>query len=273
MFLSAVLAVIALCIPRGAHADKVTNLISQLTGSSNYKVRLSAALNLAKLNDPRSIPAFIKALKDKDKTVRGVAAASLGKIIDGNTPKSRRTSALKALKRAASRDKNAFVRKQAQKAYDSITALSGGGAKNAKIYVNIGGMSAKSSKMKGLMVKTAKRVFAKKGRSMTTSWAGGKAPSKKQIRKKKMKAFHVSGTLEALKTSKSGSSSLISCKVRMILASYPEKSMFGFLDGGAKVQAGTSSRDIEFAKEDCVAAVVESLVGSKIIPTIKTRAK
>ena len=59
----------------------------------------------------------------------------------------------------------------------------------------------------------------------------------------------------------------------MILASYPERSMFGFLNGGAMVQAGSSSRDIEFAKEDCVSAVVESLVGTKIIPTINTRAK
>lgn len=273
VFLAAVLALLAVCLPRLARADKVNNLISQLTGSSDYKVRLSAALNLAKLNDPRSIPAFIKALKDDDKTVRGVAAASLGKIIDNNTKSSLKSKAERALKTASSKDKNAFVRKQAKKAYAAVQAL-GGGNPNAKIYVNLGPMSAKPSKMKKLMRSTATKAIAKKGASMTTTFPGGKAsPSASDIKKRKMKAFYVDGTLEKLDVKTSGSSSMISCKVRMILASFPKKSLFGFLDGGAKVSAGASSRDIEFAKEDCVSAVVESLVGSKIIPTIETRAR
>ena len=64
----------------------------------------------------------------------------------------------------------------------------------------------------------------------------------------------------------------MACKLSMLLATYPEKSMFAFLDGGAKVQATSSARDIGFAKEDCVNAVVEDLVKKKIIPTIKMKA-
>ncbi len=62
-----------------AAADQVDTLIRRLQTSDDYKVRLSAALNLSKLYDPRSIPLFIGALGESDNTVRGVAAASLGK--------------------------------------------------------------------------------------------------------------------------------------------------------------------------------------------------
>lgn len=276
----AVVATLFVATP--ARADKVDTLIAQLTSSGDYKVRLSAALNLAKLGNQRAIPAFIDALEDDDKTVRGVAAASLGKIIDSSTPASMRGDAIGALKSAASGDDNAFVRKQAQKAYETLKSLGGkktsggsGGGGNARIYVDLGPMSARTSnagKMRGLMRSTTERMFSKNP-SMATSWGDGGAPSKKALKAKNMDAFHVDGTLEKLDVSMKGSSSIVTCKVSMLLATYPEKSMFGFSNGGASVQAGSSSRDVDLAKEDCVAAVVESLVGSKIIPTIQTRTK
>jgi len=58
----------------------------------------------------------------------------------------------------------------------------------------------------------------------------------------------------------------------MLLASYPDKSIFGLLNGGASVQATGSARDIALAREDCVSAVVEDLIAKKIVPTINTKA-
>jgi hypothetical protein len=55
-----------------------------------------------------------------------------------------------------------------------------------------------------------------------------------------------------------------------LLASYPEKSIFGLLNGGASVQA--SGSDVALAREDCVSAVVEDLIAKKIVPTINTKA-
>ena len=46
-----------------------------------------------------------------------------------------------------------------------------------------------------------------------------------------------------------------------------------FISRAAKVEAGSSSKDVKFAQEDCVVAVVEDLIARKIIPTIKVRAK
>lgn len=255
-----------------AHADKVDQLIGQLTTSSDYKVRLSAALSLVKLDDPRAIPAFIKSLRDKDKNVRGVSATSLAKLIGRETNARLRKQALAALENAGRRDKEDFVRRQAKKAYMQIKKLdtpAGGG-----IYVNIGDMSAKTKaaeKMRSLMRQTAEQTISKRAGAMMTSWPSGKEPSKKQLSEAKTSAYHVDGTLISLEAESKGSTTLVSCKISMLIATFPEKSMFGFLDGGARVQTGSSPQDIEYAQEDCVAAVVEDLMAKKIIPVIQQR--
>jgi len=258
-----------------AKADNVDRLISQLSTSKNYKVRISAALSLSKLRDQRAVWTFVKALKDSDKTVRGVAAASLGKIVDSSTSVKMRARVLTDLKSAASSDSNSFVRKQAQKAYDALKKLGAPATVSAGgIYVNIGKMSADTEdavKIRDYMRKTVLKTFKKKASSMMITWPGGKDPSKRQLSSKKIKAFHVDGTINELVATPSGSSTTVSCKVSMLIASYPEKSMFGFLKGGAQVRSSSSAKEVQYAKEDCVAAVMEDLVARKIIPTIKSR--
>ena len=259
-----------LLVPRAAHADQVDKLISQLSGASDYKVRLSAALNLAKIGDKRAIPVFIKALKDSDKTVRGVAAAGLGKLVTASTAKDTRTKAMTALKATATGDGNAFVRNQAQKAYDQLRKLgSGGGGRVAagSTYINIGGMAAttsNASSIKSVMRQSVQKAFRQNASRMVIEWPGGGSPSSSQLRG--VKAFHVDGTVNEIKIS----GGMVECKVSMLLATYPEKSMFGFLKGGAKVDTGG---DTDGASEDCVAAVAEDLIARKIIPTIQARAQ
>jgi len=96
-------------------------------------------------------------------------------------------------------------------------------------------------------------------------------PTRKDLDKKGIAGFYVDGTLNEVKVEKSGNSAKVSCKVNMLLASFPEKAVFGFLNGGAAVQASSSAGDIALAQQDCVAAVVESLIAKQIVPTIKTK--
>lgn len=253
-----------------ARADQVDKMISQM-GSATYKVRLSAALNLTKLGDKRAIPAFIKALSDSDKTVRGVAAAGLGKLVGAATTADLRSKALAALKSSASKDSNAFVRKQAQKAYDALKLIKGSGGggpvlASGSIFVNIGGMSATTSNsgtIKSVMKAQAEKTFRAKASKMVLAGASG-PPSAATIKSKGVKAFHVEGTVNEIKVR----GSLVECKVSLLLATYPEKSMFGFLKGGAAVE----DSDTERATEDCVAAVIDDMIAKKIIPTILARA-
>lgn len=268
------LGVLATCLlvllaASDARADKIDRLSSQLKSASSYKVRLSAALALSKLSDPRAIPALLVGLNDSEKTVRGVAAAGLAKVVDAQTSSGRRSQVLAALDRVRSKDSNAFVRRQADKAYNTISGS--GGAGGGSVFVNVGAMGDKTgenAKLKKLMQQTVAKTFKKKASSYALG-VGSERPSAAAI--KKMNAFHVDGTLTSLTVSAKGSSSEVACKVSMLIATYPQKSMFGFLNGGARVMTGSSSRDQMFGKQDCVAAVVEDLVQRKVIPTLESR--
>ena len=264
-------------------ADNVDELRQQLERDDSDKVRLSAALNLTKLGDPRAIPPLAKALgNDSDKAVRGAAAVGLGKLVNDKTKPTLKSLAASALKRAAESDDSDLVRGQAEKALKAIGVT--GTTSHVQtpppakggIYVNIGpmasktGSSATDAKFKALMVKIATKTMEKAASNMAITWPGG-LPTQAQLDAKSTQGFYVDGTVNELKVKQSGSSATVSCKINMLLASFPDKSIFGLLNGGASVQA-SGSADIALAGEDCVSAVIEDLIAKKIVPTINSKA-
>lgn len=269
-----------LCVlASAARADNVDDLMRDLKGGSDYKVRLSAALSLAKLNNKRAIPAFVVALSDSDKTVRGASAVALGKLIDATVSKAQRGQVKTALERMIAKESSDSAKKQAQKTLDMIVALESGGtaAAASSVYVDIGPMSSKAdkgdnAKLRALMKKTTEKTFGSRAKELALAWPGGKSPSRKDLDAKKVSGFHVDGTLTEMTVKEKGSAATVSCKVSMLIATFPEKSVFGFLNGGANVSASNDAADIALAGEDCLAAVVEDLVAKKIIPTIKIKA-
>src|SRR5262245_55546937 len=124
--------VAALCVlpAVAAGAGKVDELSRILLEDSSYKVRLQAALLLGKLGDPGGAPALIKALGDENKTVRAMSAQSLGKLGSSD--------AVGPLKVLLGKEKDSFVRTQAQKALASLGPGSGGGKPGARIYLTFG---------------------------------------------------------------------------------------------------------------------------------------
>lgn len=270
------LIAIAALSTRPARADNVDQLIGQLEDDSD-KIRLSATLNLTRLGDARAIPAIARRLTgDSSKNVRAAAAVALGQLVTDKVKGKPRKDAIEALESARDGDASELVKAQAERALKAIDAsapqtpvASGGG-----VYVNVGPMSSKTgtddTKFRDLMNKTAGKTFGKVASSMATTWPGG-TPSKAALASKGVAGFYVDGTLNELKIDKSGSSAKVSCKISMLLASYPDKSVFGFLNGGAAVQSSSSDRDIALAREDCVTAVVEDLIAKKIVPTIKAK--
>lgn len=276
-----VVVVLALLATR-AHAGQVDTLIDQLNNDGTDKVRLAAAVNLAKLGDAKAILPLAKALlNDSDKNVRGACAAALGVLVTGSTKSSIKGLVVNNLKSAAENDASDFVKQQANKALASITGqagttntghtgtASGGGG---GIYVNIGPMSSKAgsandAKLRSLMVKVANQTLGRVARHMGTTWPGG-VPSKTVLAQKSVSGFYVDGTLNALTSKVSGGSATVTCKVSMLLADFPDKNMFGFLNGGASVQGAASEREQAMAAEDCVSAVIEDLIAKKIVPTI-----
>ena len=271
--------VLAFLHAKPVRADNVETLIGQLEDDSD-RVRISAVLALTKQADPRAIDGLAgRLLQDSVKNIRSLAAKALGTIVTDKVKGKARQLAIDALTKAAENDKEEIVKVNAQRSLDQIGAAgpvkppSGGGG--GGVYVNIGPMSSKTGaddvKYRTLMQKTAGTTMGKVASAMATTWPGGKAPSKADLDKKGIQGFFVDGTLTELKVDASGSSAKVSCKVSMLLASYPEKSMFGFLNGGAAVQASSSPSEISLAGQDCVAAVIESLITKQIVPTINSK--
>jgi hypothetical protein len=268
-----------------ARADNVTELIHQLGDDDSDKVRQSAALNLAKLGDPRAILPLTKALgNDTDEGVRGASAVGLGKLITSKTDARVRKVAVAALTQASQSDASDFVRGEAGKALKAIGVTSGGGTpvqtpqSGSAIYVNIGPMASKTgnsavdARLKSLMAKVASQTMTRVASGMATTWPGGGAPTQAMLQARSTVGFYVDGTVNELNVKQAGSSTTVSCKINMLLASYPDKSIFGLLNGGASVQASGARTDIALAREDCVSAVVEDLIAKKIVPTICSKA-
>ena len=265
-----------------ARADNVADLIRQLGDNDSDKVRQSAALNLAKLGDPRAILPLAKALgNDTDEGVRGAAAVGLGKLITSKTDSRIRKLAVSALTQASQSDPSGFVRGEADTALKAIGVTAAGTRvqtpqAGSAIYVNIGPMASKTGdtaidgRLKSLMVKVANQTMTRVASNMAITWPGG-APTQAMLAAKSTVGFYVDGTVNELKVKVAGSSTLVSCKINMLLASYPDKSIFGLLNGGASVQASGSATDLALAREDCVSAVVEDLIAKKIVPTIASK--
>jgi len=268
-----------------AYADQVSTLVDQLNNDSNDKVRLAAAINLAKLGDTKAVLSLAKALlNDSAENVRAACAVGLGKLVTSSTKSSIKGLVVNNLKTAVANDSSTLVQQQAQKALASITGTGGGTVTNnpnttnsgaGGIYVNIGPMSSKAGsandkKLQALMVKVASSTLTKVATKMSQTWPGG-VPTKGGLAQKSVSGFYVDGTLNTLSVKVSGSTATITCKVSMLLADFPDKNMFGFLNGGASVQGSTSEKDQALGAEDCVSAVIEDLIAKKIVPTICTK--
>ncbi|HKE19566.1 MAG TPA: HEAT repeat domain-containing protein [Kofleriaceae bacterium] len=119
LIVSALAAMLAL--PRRAAADDIDDSISRLRRSRAYKVRLSAALFLARQGGPRAIMALARAAeRDDDAIVRRVAALSLGRAARGAADGDARRAAVGTLERAARRDRDRQVRRSARVALDRL---------------------------------------------------------------------------------------------------------------------------------------------------------
>jgi HEAT repeats len=106
------LAVALLVMASGsARADRVHDLSRALVHGKRVQTRISAAISLGRLRDPRAVGSLVRALRDRSSKVRAHAAAALGEL--------GRADALPALRRAR-RDRSPTVRLRALAAMKRI---------------------------------------------------------------------------------------------------------------------------------------------------------
>jgi hypothetical protein len=89
----------------------VSRLVEALSGARNFKIRVHAASLLARLKDPRALPALMAAAgSDPHPVVRGVALRLLARMTRGDTAASQQAEG--AIRRADG-DRDPMVRRQA----------------------------------------------------------------------------------------------------------------------------------------------------------------
>jgi HEAT repeat protein len=256
-----------------ARADKVDDLSRQLRSDPDYKVRLSAALNLGKLRDRRGADALVDALRDSDRTVRSVAAAALAKVLDKSVPPDDIARAVDALDRAAKTDSDSFVRDQARKTWDDVHYLVNMPSLGRGVYVEVGPMADATKKAAAVLPVMRQQMLTSLGKrapAFLTRWPSGRPPTDLELKRDKKTGFYIDGSIVGLTVSKAPPH--VACSLSVLLATYPDKSIFGFLRGGAEVDAAsTSDAAINEATSDCVGAVLDDLVASRLVPTIQSR--
>lgn len=282
--LAVVAACLLLCI-RTAAADAVAVNVSQLDGT-NYKVRLAAALSLAKSRDPRAVIALASALRnDREDNIRRVAAVALENMIDASTAVDARELGLGALDHAAAKDRDAKVRAAAAQALKTLASLrgkrGGGGAKPA-VFVNIDATTDQSKRLprdaSDRLTKLLRRSVESTG--LATSWPGG-LPTSAELASSRSRAFIIAGTVKKIEITQLGGKTQIACTVAVRVAPWLGKDggekweahRAASASGSAKAMTGNRDRDVQSGLRDCVEAVAEDVTSRQVLPFLKRVAK
>ena len=226
-----------------AHATKVEEL-SRMLEDSSYKVRLQAALLLGKLGDKSAVSPLTRALEDKERLVRAMAAQSLGRLGAAD--------AAPALKALLQRERDAFVRGQAEKALASLGPARGG---PAKIYLTFGSFSGGAARVNDPGMLNALRAGLKRELSklngVTFTLDSGE---EKSFARSGRVGFLIDGNVTRLDAGQVGGAMEINCDVKVMVARWPSKSIILWTNAGAAVQSGSNERDIASARRDCLEA-------------------
>lgn len=288
-----VIIALSLAIGPAAHADDIDKRAGQLRSSSDYKVRLSAALWLAKKQDKRAVNAMARALKkEPERNIRRIAAKALPKMVTDDMPAKVRKRAKDALARAAKKDKDKKVRARAKSALAQLDKSSDGDGPDkgaiggSGFYVNIGTPNLGKHKMSPRFNKALQRaVSAQLQKKLPTKYYqlgrenDDDLPTSKQLKRNKRSGWFVGATVSKLQVTPQGSKVKVQCGVTMRVNPWTGadgKQVLRAGDtasakGNAAVVTANSDREIGYAKEDCLLAVAEQITTNRVVPFLKQR--
>jgi len=277
----AVVACLLLCA-RTAAADTVDTNVRQLSNDAGYKVRLAAALGLAKSKDARAVIALADALAhDNEATIRRVSALALEKMIDARTPEDARELALAALDQAAAHDADAKVRATATSTLRTVGAFRRRGTtKGSKpmVFVNVDPTTDQSRKLPTGSGDRVTKIVKKSVESTgyATTWPGG-LPTSAELTASRSKGFIVASTVKKIDIVKAGAHTQIACTVAIRIAPWSgrdggerwEANKAASASGSARATTGSRDRDIQSGVRDCIEAVAEDVTARQVVPFLK----
>lgn len=274
-----------------ATADRIKSLSKRLSTSKSYKVRVSAALSLAKSDDLRAMRALTQALlRDQAATVRRVAATTLGRKLKGlrksRKTKVQRKAALEALNRAASKDRDGNVRSSARLALSGLRTPKVTTARRSRgILVSVKvptRTSARLPRQTGRLMQSAvKRIIRDRAPAHVKTAPGTGRPSNAQLKRSGLTGYSITPKISKLKLRRRGGRRVeVACEVNMRLTPWGsrdgdrlvlEKS--AIVTGSGKVTSGDSKSAVATSSQTCITAVVEQVTASQVVPFLASRAQ
>lgn len=226
-----------------AQADaRSSYLVRLLKGSSQFRVRVQAAISLGgAVDDATVIKALSQALQDEHPAVRAAAATSLGRI--GN-PKV--LGALRNLRK----DREGPVRSAVTAAIARISRAGSGAVAGqqatgpAKYYVAVGPPSSRAQGVDEKVLSGAQDFIRRKLRSVSgVALAPGDESTKRVkavLKKRKLKGFYIDSSIVSVEERPGGGTRV---SVSVIIATYPGRDMRAILRGAATaIGSGSSTR-------------------------------
>ena len=284
-----------LAVPRKASADHVDDSIRKLRRARGYKVRVSAALFLARQREARAVLALVRAVEhDRDGLVRRVAALSLGRAIDATTPRPVRRTAIVALSRAARRDRDRQVRRGAERGLeringsvaarlvaaedDDIELLAADSLSSAsRIFVHVGKPGDLSSSLPTGGRETLLEAVRRSLRLHAPDYqlASGSPPTRAELASRGLRGFTVNALVASVAVEPAGEFASVKCTVSVrvspwsgsdgneSLAAHMSASASG---NGRVVASRTGTRR---AAVECAVAVAEELAARQVVPFLR----
>lgn len=277
-------ATLLLCLPASeASADKVRTLSAKLERSSSAKVRISAALSLAKMDDNRAIQALARALReDSSADIRRISAASLGQRL-GKLNGKVRNATLAVLREAAARDRDKNVRASARVALsksDHSETASGGKTRGVLVEVSAPTVSKRlPARTASLMQNTVKQVLRDKAPSRVRSAPGTGMPSDKQLKQKGLAGYSILPAISALKMIRKGRLVTVRCEVQIRLSPWADAGQklqieqSALVSGSGTVTSGSSKRAVADSSEQCLTAVIAQVTSNQVVPYLTAKAR
>ena len=232
-------------------------LVGQLKSGSDFRVRVSAALQLGKSLTGDAAEPLEAALDDANASVRAAAAAALKNLGD--------QSALPALK-AHRADKSEAVRSQVASAIKSLDEERTTGPK-PKVLIKIGimknGSGVKSKKIENELADSSRRKLGELP-GVRVLAADGSGSSTGSANPGKVPMVMVTGNIQELKVSREGRSFVYSASVEYVLHTMPEQSIAAKVSGRASATA--SEQDAEDASKiaELRRSVLEAAIASAL---------
>jgi hypothetical protein len=221
------LVVAATVVPlsSAARIDRVQRLIDALA-DRDYRVRMQAALMLAKLKDRRAVPGLVRSLSDNHPLVRGVVAHTLGLLGDSR--------ALPPLRERLS-DSDDLVRRKAKDAIDQLRRPAYAGLRHA-VFVRLAGVGDRT-KRGGALVPKLRRLWTER-----IEQSPGLRLTLQRTVPKGQKIYEVTSAITELWSRRQGTYMETTCSISLVLGDH-KGSIVMMTSGGATVQVQSRSQN------------------------------